>query len=92
MSYICTCVVRILCAVFADEKTRSAECVQNMHEPVVQVPQHLGVPKCEPDQITSKTESRDEDESEEYDEDAAEFHAPIELLAEVRHLYSQNFI
>lgn len=72
--------------VFADEKTVSAECAQKMCEAVVQVPRYLGVPKRGTGRSTSEAESRGEEE----DEDADEFRAPIELLAEVRHLYTHH--
>ncbi|XP_060774368.1 glutamate-rich protein 2 [Neoarius graeffei] len=61
-----------------EEKNVSAECVQKIHEPGVQVQQYLGAPECGTGRGTSEAESGDEDE----DEDTAEFHAPIELLAE----------
>lgn len=73
---------------FAEEKTVSAECVQKVHEPVVEEPRYLGVPKCGTGgRSTMEAESGDEEECEEEDEDAAEVCAPIELLAEVRHHY-----
>lgn len=75
--------------VFAEEKTVSAECVRSLHEPVVQVPRQPGMPRCGSDQSTREEENGDEEEEcEEEDEDTADFRAPIELLAEVRHLYT----
>lgn len=81
-----TVAARVRCAVFAEEKTVSAECAQKMCEAVVQVPRYLGVPKRGTGRSTSEAESRGEEE----DEDADEFRAPIELLAEVRHLYTHH--
>lgn len=74
---------------FAEEKTVSAKCVQKVHEPVVQEPRYLGVPKCGTGPSTIEAESGDEEECEEEEEDevTAEVRAPIELLAEVRHHY-----
>lgn len=81
-----TVAARVRCAAFAEEKTVSAECAQKMCEAVVQVPRYLGVPKRGTGRSTSEAESRGEEE----DEDADEFRAPIELLAEVRHLYTHH--
>lgn len=85
-----TVATRVRCAAFAEEKTVSAECAQKMCEAVVQVPRYLGVPKHGTGRSTSEAESRGEEECEEEDEDADEFRAPIELLAEVRHLYTHH--
>ncbi|KAF7711894.1 glutamate-rich protein 2 isoform X2 [Silurus meridionalis] len=60
-----------------EEKTGSSECV---HEPVVQVPQNVPVPKCGTGQSQNEARSNYEEEYEE--EETADFHAPIELLAE----------
>ncbi|KAI5614997.1 glutamate-rich protein 2 isoform X4 [Silurus asotus] len=60
-----------------EEKTGSSECV---HEPVVQVPQNVPVPKCGTGQRQTEARSNDEEEYEE--EETADFPAPIELLAE----------
>lgn len=78
---------------FAEGKTVSSECVQKMNEPIVQLPCHPGLPKCGSDRSTSEAESGDEEkECEEEYEDTADFRAPIELLAEVRHYYTHHVV
>uniref|UniRef100_W5KZD7 Glutamate rich 2 n=1 Tax=Astyanax mexicanus TaxID=7994 RepID=W5KZD7_ASTMX len=69
-----------VCAV---EEIGRAECVEKVHQdgPVLTVHQSLGVPVCPNTQSTSEEESEDDEDCGE-DQEEAEHHAPIELLAE----------